>query len=390
MTAPATVPAGTGLDLARMRRDRREKLLTAMATQGIDGLVLLGQNNVAYAVDARVPLTEPARAAHHRPVVVLLRDDPPQLFTAFPEGAPPDLPPAQVHPPLATEGERGARSLVDVLPAGRVAFDEYTMPIRAALSGRGVADATSVLAPAKATKTPDELECIRRAQAINESAIVDVAAMLRPGVLTTELSGRFLRGVFELGASGNTVDPIFQVMPPSIAAGPYSATRDVVFPTPTRARPLESGDVVWVDTGINYEGYASDFGCTWVVGGAQPVHRDQFARWRAVVDRVLDALRPGATAGDLVRAAEVGEPRRPWLPHLYLAHGIGTDSAEMPYVGTDLGPSFDDELVLAPGMVVVLEPVIWDEGDAGYRAEEIVAVTETGWTPLSARAEPPA
>jgi Xaa-Pro aminopeptidase len=178
-------------------------------------------------------------------------------------------------------------------------------------------------------------------------------------------------------------------MPPSIAAGPYSATGDVVFPTPTRSRELADGDVIWVDTGINFEGYASDFGCTWVVGGAQAHQRDQFARWRAVVDRALGALRPGATAGDVGRAAIAADGMRPWLPHLYLAHGIGTDSAEMPYVGTDLGESFDESIVLAAGMVLVFEPVIWDDGRSGYRAEEIVAVTETGWTMLSARAEAP-
>jgi len=36
-------------------------------------------------------------------------------------------------------------------------------------------------------------------------------------------------------------------------------------------------------------------------------------------------------------------------------------------IGTDLGEAFDDRLVLAPGMVLVLEPAIWDEGAAGYR-----------------------
>jgi hypothetical protein len=32
---------------------------------------------------------------------------------------------------------------------------------------------------------------------------------------------------------------------------------------------------------------------------------------------------------------------------------------------------------------VVFEPVIWDEGAAGYRSEDIVAVTDDGWLPLS-------
>lgn len=390
MTA-TSAPSGTELDLARLRRDRRERLLTAMANQHLDGLVLLGQSNIAYALGARVPAAEPARAGHHRPVAVLTRDGAPHLFTAFPEGVPPELPADHVHGALATERDAGARALAEAVPEGRVAFDEYTMPVRAAMGSRELADAAPLLGEAKIVKTPDELECIRRAQTLNEAAMVEVAAMVHPGVRATELSGRFLRRIFELGASANTVDPIFQVMPPSVAAGPHSATGDVVFPTPTRARDLVDGEVLWVDTGINYEGYASDFGCTWVVGGARPHHRDQFARWRAVVDRALDAVRPGATAGDVARAASAAAGgRRPWLAHLYLAHGIGTDSAEMPFVGTDLGEAFDDSIVLAPGMVLVLEPVIWDDGRAGFRAEEIVAVTETGWMMLSAPAEAPA
>ena len=59
----------------------------------------------------------------------------------------------------------------------------------------------------------------------------------------------------------------------------------------------------------------------------------------------------------------------------------------MPFVGTDLGDAFDQSLVLQPGMVLVFEPVIWDDGAAGHRSEEIVAVTDDGYTFLSARAE---
>jgi Xaa-Pro aminopeptidase len=37
---------------------------------------------------------------------------------------------------------------------------------------------------------------------------------------------------------------------------------------------------------------------------------------------------------------------------------------------------------MAAGMVLVLEPVIWEDGVGGYRAEEIVAMTEDGWCHL--------
>jgi Xaa-Pro aminopeptidase len=374
------------LDLARMRRERHRKVVDALDAEGVGAAVLLGQAAVAYAVGARSPAADAARAAHERTIAVVTSDgDAPHVYTSFSEGVPPELPADHVHPAVAVEWPEGAAALADVLPDRPVALDEYTMPLHAVLRDREVADATALLSACKVVKTADELECIRRAQSINEDAVLAVEPLVAPGIRGTELSGAFLRRIFELGATGNTVDPIWQVMPPRIADGPYSATGDVVFPTPTTNRRLAAGDVVWVDTGIDYEGYASDLGCTVVVGGPEARHRDRAARWRDIVDRCLEVLKPGASAGDLVRAAQAGESRRPWLPHLYLAHGIGTNSAEMPLVGTDLGTEFDDALVLAPGMVLVFEPVVWDDGDAGFRAEEIVAVTDDGYEYLSAR-----
>ena len=373
------------LDLARMRRDRHRKIVDALDAQGLVAAVLLGQPAVAYAVGARAPAADAAGAAHQRMIAIVTADgDPPHLYTAFPEGVPPDLPADHVHSALSVEWPEGAQALRDALPDGPIALDEYTMPLHSALHGRAVADATALLSTCKVVKTADELECIRRAQSINEEAMLAVEPLVVPGVRGTELSGAFLRRIFELGATANTVDPIWQYMPARIADGPFSATGDVVFPTPTTNGHFAAGDVLWVDTGIDYEGYASDFGCTFVVGGPESRHRGQAARWREIVDRCLDVLKPGATGGDLVRAATTDEGRRPWLPHLYLAHGIGTNSAEMPLVGTDLGDEFDDALVLAPGMVLVFEPIVWDDGEAGFRAEEIVALTDDGYERLSA------
>ena len=146
--------------------------------------------------------------------------------------------------------------------------------------------------------------------------------------------------------------------------------------------------MLWIDTGINLYGYASDFGATWIVGrDPSPVEVEQFERWQATVDRALTRVKPGATAADLVEAARDHDGRRPWLSYFYLAHGIGTDSAEMPFVGTDLGDAFDAGLTLQPGMVLVFEPVIWNDSSAGHRSEEIVAVTDDGYRWLSARAQ---
>jgi Xaa-Pro aminopeptidase len=294
--------------------------------------------------------------------VFVAGEDSPRLFTAYPAG----------------RGDEWA-GLAAEIPQGRLALDDAPFPLWEALAAREPVDAASMLGPAKIIKTDDELECIRRAQAINEAAIAAVRPLATAGTPATAVSCAFLAEVIERGATSNTVDPVLQVM---------RRSGDPIYPIPTRAEPFNEGDVVWVDTGINLHGYASDFGATWIIGREPDAReRDQFARWRAVVDRALDAVRPGATARDLTRAAGLEQGRRPWLPYFYLAHGVGTDSAEMPFVGTDLGDDFDESLVLAPGMVLVFEPVIWDDGAAGHRSEEIVAVTENGYRWLSSRAE---
>jgi Xaa-Pro dipeptidase len=191
-------------------------------------------------------------------------------------------------------------------------------------------------------------------------------------------------GVSGLGGGANLIDPIFQPMPRRVVDGPRTTTGSAAFPVGVGDPTLCDGDLVWVDSGIDHLGYASDFGRTWVVGrDPTPDEQALFARWCDVMLSVLGVLAPGVTAGELCRAATAANGgERPWLPYFYLAHGLGVESAEMPLVGTDLGPAFDDQLVLAPGMVLVLEPVIWEDGVGGYRSEEIVAVTQDGWRHL--------
>lgn len=371
-------------DLERLRTERQAKLAALLPDHG-EALVLLGVSNVEYATGARVPAADAGRTAALRNVAVLFDGDPvPHLFTWVPEGVPAAHPADHLHPGLALETDEGAGSLLDFVGQAAVVLDEWTMPLWRAWRGDPPADALPLLGAAKITKTADEIACVRRAQEINEQAMGEVQAALRPGIRQSDLSAVFLRRVAELGAHANTLDPIWEVMPDRVDHGPHTTTGDVVFPTLTTERALDEGEVIWVDTGITWEGYDSDFGRTWVVGREPTSHQhDQFARWRAVCERVLAVVAPGATGADLTAAAREGEVRTPWLPHLYLIHGIGVDLAEGPMIGTDLGPEFDASIVLAPGMVLVLEPVIWDEGEGGWRGEEIVAVTETGWEPLS-------
>jgi Xaa-Pro aminopeptidase len=380
-----------------MRQERFAKLQAGLEKSGKEAALLLGSSSVAYASGALSPGVDSAIAALSRPIALVIRGDPfPHIWTPYPDGLPEELPPEYSHPPAypadAGSASRLAEQVLQLVgPGTKIACDDLTHPLRDALSGCELSSATALLGAAKLCKTPDELACIRAAQRINELAMSTVQHLLTPGVRQCDVTGAFLERIFQLGATSNAIDPIWQPMPLSRADGPWTTHGDVAFPTPSSDRFLRDGEVIWVDTGIQYQGYASDFGRTWIVGAGaagagrpNPRQTAQFERWMKVVSEVLGRCKPGATALELCRAAiAANDGAKPWLDHFYLAHGVGTDSAEMPLVGTDLGEAFDESMVLQPGMVLVLEPVIWEDGYGGYRSEDIVAITDDGWEPLS-------
>lgn len=384
-------------DMARMRRETGQKLRDSMARHGVDVLVLIGNSKVSYATGVSWPLGDSGLAHVDRPVAVVLADDPePHLFMPFREGAVPgaELAAGHLHDPVYLEYDEGAElfaaQLAELVPAGAViAVDELTGAMRRIqhrLFPGGLVDAGRIVSAAKATKTADELACMRRALHITEEAIADVERAVAPGVRQVDLSGRFVRRAFELGATANVLDPIWQVMPPSRAEGVWTIHGDLALPLLTTERELVRGDVLWVDVSVSWGGYCSDFGRTWVVGqDPSPRQLAQFRRWSEIRDAVLEVTRAGATGADLTKAAieAYGDGTRPWVAHFYLGHGLGVDAAEMPFVGTDLGDQFDQSLVLEAGNILVLEPIVWEDGTGGYRAEEVMLITEDGYTMFS-------
>jgi Xaa-Pro dipeptidase len=384
-------------DRGRMYRESGGWLRTAMADNGVDALILLGNGNVVYATGASWPLLDAGLSHVERPVAIVLADDEhPHLFMPFREGAASEseIPADHLHPPLYLEFDEGvdhfARVISELIPSGAtVAVDELTGAMRRAADrlfpGGPLSDAAPVVGAAKLVKTPDQIACIRKACRITEEAVVDVQKALVPGVRQIDLSAQFVRRAFELGATANMLEAIWQVMPVTKAEGTWTTHGDLALPLLTTERELAVGDVLWTDVSITYTGFCSDFGRTWLVGETPSARQQaQFHQWRDILNAVLKVTKAGATSGDLARAAIAANGgQKPWLPHFYLGHGIGVNAAEMPMIGTDLGEEFDDNFVFPAGMVLVLEPVVWEDGTGGYRSEEIVVITEDGYVPLT-------
>jgi Xaa-Pro dipeptidase len=388
-------------DRARMYRECGARLRDSMKDKGVDALVLIGNGNVVYATGISWPLLDAGLSHVERPVAVVLADDPhPHLFMPLREGSAStastsQVPADHVHGPLYLEFDEGVRGfaelLSDLVPASAViAVDELTGAMRRASSrlfpSGPPSDAAQVVGPAKLVKTPDQISCVRNACRITEEAMMDVQKALAPGVRQIGLSAVFVRRAFELGATANMLEAIWQVMPTTKTSGAvWTTTGDLALPLLTTERELQRGDVLWTDVSITYTGYCSDFGRTWLVGDeVSDRQQSQFEKWREILSAVLAVTKAGATSGDLARAAIAANGgTKPWLPHFYLGHGIGTNAAEMPMIGTDLGQEFDDNFVFPVGMLLVLEPVVWEDGTGGYRSEEIVVITDDGYQSIT-------
>ena len=403
MTTSLTGPVRSVADIPtrpdrnRMRAETGARLRAAMAERGVGALILLGNNAVTYATGTSWPLGDAGLSHVERPVALVLADDPaPHLFLPFREGAAEEteLPADHLHGPVYLEFDEGVEHLAgivaDLVPRGTaVAVDELTGAMRRCASllfpDGAPGDAAVIVGAAKTVKTADEIACIHKAVQITDTAMIDVQRALAPGIRQVDLSAEFLRRAFELGAVASMLEPIWQVMPHTRAEGVWTTHGDLALPLLSTERELTAGDVLWTDVSITYGGYCSDFGRTWIVGeDPSPRQQAQFRRWDDIMTAVLDVTRAGATAADLGRAAtEANEGAKPWLPHFYLGHGIGVNAAEMPMIGTDLGDEFDETYVLQAGMVLVLEPVVWEDGTGGYRSEEIVVITEEGWIKLT-------
>jgi Xaa-Pro aminopeptidase len=150
---------------------------------------------------------------------------------------------------------------------------------------------------------------------------------------------------------------------------------------------LHKGDTLFVDPGAVYNGYWGEYSRMGVVGEPTSRQEEIHRQIRDLVQRtVAEAIKPNLHFREILERTtkigqEIGLAEEVWRtflepPFKLIAHGIGLDSAEAPYVRAD----FDGEL--KPGMVITVESTLRDDG-VTYGSEEDVVVTDTGAEILS-------
>lgn len=215
----------------------------------------------------------------------------------------------------------------------------------------------------RAVKEAGEMELIRKAAAITSASVAAAIASVEPGMTERELAARIEAGFRSRGADG-------LAFPTLVASGPRAA---LPHPRPSDRR-LAAGEWVMVDSGALVDGYRADMTRTFVLGQPTPA---QIAVWEAVhaaLQAGLAAARPGVRGAAIDEACR-RELRARGYGHLFghdTGHGVGLDLHELP----GIGPASDD--VIEAGMVITIEPGLYEPGVGGVRLEELALVRPEG------------
>lgn len=139
-------------------------------------------------------------------------------------------------------------------------------------------------------------------------------------------------------------------------------------------RYIKEGDVLVTGAGADVGGYGSELERTMIVGEPSSKQERLFNVMVRAQDEAAETLRPGATCADVDKAANrVFKDEGYWnLVRHHTGHGIGLEGHEPPY----LDQGNDQEL--KPGMVVSIEPGIYELGFAGFRHSDTLLLTEEG------------
>ena len=218
----------------------------------------------------------------------------------------------------------------------------------------------------RACKDEYEIECAKEAARVGDLIIEKIENGIDDGSIKTEMDVSLLieRELRLNGCERNGFD--------TLAAGSSRSFEIHAFPGYTSA-PWPGKGLSILDFGVVFEGYTSDTTLT-VVKDAT----DEQKKLVELVEKAAKEALPYYKNGEKIKMAglvadEVFKKAKREMPHT-LGHGIGLEIHEFPRVSAKQ----TDDLVFKPGMIVTLEPGLYDSKLGGVRLENDVLVTENG------------
>jgi Xaa-Pro aminopeptidase len=262
---------------------------------------------------------------------------------------------------------RRGRRRVAYAPTQLTVAQRDALAVAAGSRARWV-DGGSAVEQLRAVKDAAELATMRQAAQLITEVFVSLIPRIKPEVTELELAAQIEYAIKLKGAGG----PSFETI---VASGQRSAWAHA---RPT-SKPLRKNELVVFDQGAILRGYCSDMTRTVFLGRAPENVRQMYQAVLEAQQAAKEAIRPGATAGAIDRAARQvlkGHSLARYFTHS-TGHGLGMEVHEMPRLGRG------EKTVLKEGMVITVEPGVYVEGVGGIRIEDDVVVTSSGATDLT-------
>lgn len=222
----------------------------------------------------------------------------------------------------------------------------------------------------RATKSPYELGILRAGAQIADEVALLLRDYLRPGLseykvyqfITSELTKRGVTGAFATCQSGIRSETAYEL----------------VFASD---KIIDSGDMVHMEINGKLDGYMIDICRSTVVGKSSIEQIRILDLVLYMFEQAVAAMKPGVTAQSLERitgkiALDNGFNKNHTNyyngPATLLGHAIGLGVDEPPVLAEG------DKTILRPGMVITVEPGLYNTGVGGCRIEDEVLITKNG------------
>lgn len=211
----------------------------------------------------------------------------------------------------------------------------------------------------RACKSPEEVDCIVKAQRIAETALERLLPELHAGITEREAAAR-LNYYMALGGSEKpSFDTI--LLFGENTSKPHGVPSD---------RALKAGDFVLADFGAVYQGYHSDMTRTVAYGFATDEMRQVYETVLVAQEAAAQAAREGMLCCNMHEAAanviaEAGFGA--YFTHA-LGHSVGLEIHELPVASPRC------EKPLTRGIVMTDEPGIYMPGKFGVRIEDMLLI----------------
>jgi Xaa-Pro dipeptidase len=236
--------------------------------------------------------------------------------------------------------------------------------LRAHFKRSEIVDAHKTISSARLCKDATEVAALRSAIAISELGFEDVLGTLSVGMSDAEIKKALSSALMERGAEALAFEPI--VLSGAAAADPHGSA--------SPERRLSPGDALLFDFGAAWGGYNADITRTVFVKRVSDAHRAIYDSVFAANALGLKMTAPGVSLDAIDRSVtrSLQDDGYADLVLCKTGHGLGLDLHEAPQV------MIGSRQLLAPGMVITIEPGLYRDGDVGVRIEDDVLVTPEG------------